>query len=135
MKKRTFVFVMSAAVLILLGVVWYNAPIDIMNLDSGEVLEIVIFNGNTGNATHIDNPQQIERIVENLNSVKVKRDKPSLGYMGYSYKITIYLKDGNEAGDWNNFIINSESYIRKDPFFYAVTDGSTGYDYISEIVN
>jgi len=54
--------------------------------------------------------------------------------MGYSFKVTIYLSDGNEAGDWNNFIINSDDTIRKDPFFYSVTKGNIDYSYIESIV-
>jgi hypothetical protein len=54
--------------------------------------------------------------------------------MGYNFKVTIYLSDGNEAGDWNNFIINSDDTIRKDPFFYSVTKGNIDYSYIEGIV-
>ena len=105
-----------------------------MDLDPNEVMEIVVFNGNSGKATHIIDKEQIQHIVENLNGVEVKRSKPSLGYMGYSFKVTIYLSDGNEAGDWNNFIINSDDTIRKDPFFYSVTKGNIDYSYIEGIV-
>lgn len=44
---------MAVAVILFVGFgVWYNAPIDLLSLDYNEVLEIVVFNGNTGN-THI----------------------------------------------------------------------------------
>lgn len=114
--------------------VWYNAPIDLMNLDHNDVMEIVVFNGNSGNATHIKDKEQIQHIIDNLNDVEVKRSKPSVGYMGYSFKVTIYLSDGNEADAWNNFIVNSDDTIRKDPFFYSVTKGNIDYDYIESIV-
>ena len=69
-----------------------------------------------------------------MNDVEVKRAKLSVGYSGYSFKVTIYLSDGNEADDWNNFIINSDDSIRKDPFFYSVTKGKIDYNYIEDIV-
>ena len=50
------------------------------------------------------------------------------------YKRQIYLSDGNEAGDWNNFIINSDDTIRKDPFFYSVTKGNICLLYTSRCV-
>lgn len=56
-----------------------------------------------------------------------------MGYSGYGYKLSVYLSDGNEAGDWNNFIINSEDTIRKDPFFYSVIKGYIDYNYIENI--
>lgn len=133
MKKK--VPILSVVLILLVGIaVWYLAPIDLMNLDANEVLEIVIFNGNSGNTTHIEDKEQIQHIIGNLNDVEVKRSKLSAGYTGYSFKVTIYLSDGNEADDWNNFIINSEDTIRKDPFFYSVTKGTIDYNYIESIV-
>lgn len=133
--KKKIIILLSVVIILLIGiVVWFNIPLDLMDLDPNEVMEIVVFNGNSGNATHITYKEQIQHIVENLNGVEVKRSKPSLGYMGYSFKVTIYLSDGNEAGDWNNFIINSDDTIRKDPFFYSVTKGNIDYSYIEGIV-
>lgn len=125
----------SAMVILLVGIiVWYNAPLNLMDLDPNEIMEIVVFNGNSGETTHVTDEQQIQHIIENLNDVKVKRSKPSVGYTGYSFKVTIYLSDGNEADGWNNFIINSADTIRKDPFFYSVVTGNIDYDYIEKIV-
>ena len=96
-------------------------------------MEITVFNGTTGKLTHITDEEEIENIIENLNDVKIKRYKPSVGYSGYSFNMTIYLTDGNEADGWNNFIINSETSVRKDPFFYRVTEGNIDYEYIESI--
>lgn len=135
MKKKISIFLPVIAILFVGIAVWYHAPIDLMNLDHNEVMELVIFNGNSGNTTHIKDEEQIQHIIDNLNDVEVKRAKLSLGYSGYSFKVTIYLSDGNEAYDWNNFIINSDNTIRKDPFFYSVTKGKIDYSYIENIVD
>ena len=132
MKRKTVI--LTVAAILLVGITfWYNAPIDLMNLNHNDVMEIVVFNGNSGNTTHITDKEQIRHIVENLNDVEIKRTKPSVGYSGYSFKLTFYLSDGNEADDWNNFIINSDDTIRKDPFFYSVTKGKIDYNYIENI--
>lgn len=134
MKKKFAIF-LSAMVIFLFGiVVWYHVPIDLMDVDTNEVMEIVVFNGNSGNTTHITDKDIIRHIIDNLNDVEVKRSRPSVGYSGYSFKVTIYLSDGNEADDWNNFIINSDDTIRKDPFFYSVTKGNVDYNYIESII-
>lgn len=114
-------------------IVWYTLPVDLMDLDYKEVLKLVVFNGSSGNATHITDKEQIQHIIDDLNDVKIKRTRPSVGYSGYGYKLSVYLSDGNEAGDWNNFIINSEDTIRKDPFFYSVIKGNIDYNYIKNI--
>ena len=134
MKKKIFVLLSVVLILILGVAVWYNIPIDLINLDPNEVMEIVVFSGNSGNTTHIEDKEQIQHIIDNLNDVEVKRSRLSAGYSGYSFKVTIYLSDGNEAGDWNNFIINSDDTIRKDPFFYSVIKGKIDYNYIENIV-
>ena len=132
MKRKTII--LSVAAILLVGItLWYNAPIDLMNLNHNDVMEIVVFNGNSGNTTHITDKEQIQHIIENLNDVEIKKAKPSVGYLGYSFKLTVYLSDGNEADDWNNFIINSDYTIRKDPFFYSVTKGKIDYNYIKNI--
>ena len=96
--KKKIIILLSVVIILLIGiVVWFNIPLDLMDLDPNEVMEIVVFNGNSGNATHITDKEQIQHIVENLNGVEVKRSKPSLEYTGYSFKVTIYLSDGNEA--------------------------------------
>ena len=106
MKKKAPL--LSVVLILLVGIaVWYHAPIDLMDLDADEVMEIVVFNGNSGNATHIEDKGQIQHIIGNLNDVCIKRSRLSAGYTGYSFKVTIYLSDGNEADGWNDFIINS----------------------------
>lgn len=134
MKKKIIILLSAMAILFAGIAIWYNTPIDLMDLDHNEVMEIVVFNGNSGNTTQIKDKEQIQHIIANLNDVEVKRAKLSVGYSGYSFKVTIYLSDGNEADDWNNFIINSDDSIRKDPFFYSVTKGKIDYNYIEDIV-
>lgn len=134
MKRKAIIFLSVLAILLVGFVIWYNIPIDLMNLEYNEVLEIVVFNGNTGKATHITDKEQIQHIIENLNHMELKRGKPSIGYMGYSFKISIYLLDGEQADGWNNFVINSDHSIRKDPFFYTVIKGQIDCDYIESII-
>ena len=54
-KQSGLVFILVSMVIILLVgiIVWYNAPIKLMDLDHNEIMEIVVFNGNSGNTTHI----------------------------------------------------------------------------------
>ena len=135
MKKRAAILAAAAMVLLIICAVWYRTPINLMDLDPDEVLEIVVFNGGTGSVTHIGDTNQIATIIDALNEFTVKREKPSACYSGFSFKITIYLSDGNQADDWNNFIINSNDTIRKVPFFYTVAEGSLPYDYIAGIAD
>ena len=73
MKKRAAIFASIAVILLVIFAIWFNATIDLMNLNTNEVAEIVVFNGNTGNATHIKDESQIENIINNLNDIKMKR--------------------------------------------------------------
>ena len=133
MKKKPIIFLCAAAVLLAGIAVWYRAPIDLMDLDPDEVTEITVFNGSTGNTTHIRDRAQIRHIIDQWNDVEVKRAKRSSGYSGYSFRVTLSLSDGRKAGDWNDFIINAEDTIVKDPFFYSVTKGDTDYRYLENL--
>lgn len=135
MKKKASL-VLAAVLILVAGVaVWYHAQIDLMNLDPDEVMEIAVFNGSSGNTTQIKDREQIQHIIDDLNGIELKRSKLSVGYTGYSFQVTIYLSDGSEAEGWNHFIINSEDTIRKDPFFYSVTEGKIDYGYIENLVD
>ena len=66
--KRKLVMLLTIVAVLAVGIgIWYNVPINLMDLEHDEVIEIVVFNGNTGNATHITDETQIEHIIENLN--------------------------------------------------------------------
>ena len=125
MKKEVSISLAGVLILILGVAAWYNAPNDLMNLDPKEVMEIVVFNGNSGNGTHIEDKGQFQYSIDDLNDI---------GYTGYGFKMTIYLSNGNEADGWNNFIINSVDTIRKDLFFYSVIKGRIDYSYIENII-
>lgn len=129
MKKR---FIIAFAVVLVLGLlIWYKTPIHIADVDPADVGEIVIFDGNTGKKTTITDEGEIKAIIENLNSVRLKRGKVSLGYTGFAFDTTICLKNGKEAG---HFIINSADSVRKAPFFYETIEGTINFDYIAGLV-
>ena len=60
--KKKIVIVLSVILICLTGViVWYNTPLGLTDLAPDEVMEIVVFNGNSGETTHISDEQQIHR--------------------------------------------------------------------------
>ena len=99
-KQPGLVFILVSMVIILLVgiIVWYNAPIKLMDLDHNEIMEIVVFNGNSGNTTHIKDDEQIQHIIDNLNDIKVKRSKLSAGFPGIASKLLfIWLMAAKQA--------------------------------------
>ena len=119
-KRLPFLFFFIA--IILVGVIWFPIPVDLMEADPTQISVIEIFNGHTGESVQITDTEAITHIIENLNSVTLKRRGISFGYTGYHYRITITLSSGAAAGHWKTFYINSESAVRKDPFFYSATE-------------
>jgi len=78
-KKKIIILLFTIVIFLIVFTVWYRTPIDLLSLEPDEVSEIVVFNGNTGNTTHITDTEQIRHIIENLNDVELKRDKLSVG--------------------------------------------------------
>ena len=106
-------------------------PHKLFNINPSDVAKIVVFNGNNGKETVIRDKEAIHTIVLNLNSVTFQKGKPSIGYMGYHYRITIFDKMDSEQ---KKFIMNSSDTIRYNGFFYRTENESLIYDYLNEIV-
>lgn len=120
----------TIAVIIIGGLIWWNAPCSITNIAPSKVSKIEIFNGGTGRSITITDSADIEHIINNLNTISLKKEKISLGYMGCSYITTVYKANGNV---YKKFIINSSDTIRKDPFFYQDSSGSIDSEYIHKL--
>jgi hypothetical protein len=114
------------------GLIWWNRESSIMNISSEKVSKIEIFDGGTGKEITITDSANIKQIVDNLNSVSLKKDKLSLGYIGYSFRTTIYKANGNV---YKQFMINSNNTIRKAPFFYRDSSESIDYDYLKALMS
>ena len=81
--KKKIILLLSVVIILLMGiVVWFNIPLDLMDLDPNEVMEIVVFNGNSGNATHITDKEQIQHIVEKFEWRRIKAVKAVFGIYG-----------------------------------------------------
>ncbi len=131
MKKKIIRLVIL--VMICGGFIWYYTPVNFVSLDAADVYKIMIFNGNSGEKINITDREDIEYLISNWNEVTLKRGGISSNYSGWCFKVTIYLEDGEEADGWNDFIINSDENIRKDPFFYSTTSTLLEYDYIQNL--
>ncbi|WP_422449109.1 hypothetical protein [Thermoanaerobacterium sp. DL9XJH110] len=130
-NKRTFIGILCVIVVIIIGsLIWWYTPCSITNIAPSAVSKIKVFDGNTGKSITITDASDIEHIITNLNKVSLKKEKISLGYMGYSFRTTVY-KDNGEV--YKEFIINSSNTIRKDPFFYRDSSGSIDYKYIQKL--
>lgn len=129
-KKWRVILLVIIAIAILYGLTYI--PHKIVTIAPSKVSSIKIFDGNTGKSIIITDRGNIEHIISNLNSITFKKDKFSLGHMGYSFKTTIYRDNG---AVYKKFIINSTEVIRKDPFFYRDSTKSIDYDYIRSLID
>ena len=131
MKKRFFI---GLAVVLAVGlVIWYVSPIRIADADPADVGEIVIFNGNNGKLSRITDADEIEKVMETLHSVRFMRTKLAGAHDGFNLDTAIYLKNGERAGGWNDFVINSADSVKAGAFFYKAAGGTIDYDYIEQL--
>ena len=134
MQRKTIIYSMAGVMLFAIAValIWYVTPKTFLKgISADEVSSIDIFDGSTGKSMTVDNPDDIKTVVENIQSVKMKRGKLSVGYDGYSFSLTFKDKDGEVM---DSFIINSADIIRDDPFFYKCENGTLCYDFLNAIV-
>src|SRR5690554_1920085 len=105
-------------------------PYSITDIAPAEVLKINILDGSTGNSITVTKAADMEYIIQNLNTVNLRKEKFSIGYTGYSYRTTIYKANGDI---YKEFYINSSDTIRRDPFFYRDSSESIDYNFIKEL--
>lgn len=104
-------------------------PQRVITTTPSSVARIHIFDGQSGYELDLSDRDDINAVMQNLNDVTFQKGKVSFGYMGYSYHITLYGKDGDELDD---FIINSADTVRYRGFFYTAKSGRIDYDMLDE---
>lgn len=132
MKKQTLPIVIISIIilLVIMVIVWYRSPIAFLaNRIPIDIEHIEVFDGTTGKQFTITDRDEIEHILHNIQSQTFSRGKISSGYNGFSFSMSFYAYDTVLI---DSFIINSDTTIRKDPFFYHC-GGSLCYDYLAEL--
>jgi hypothetical protein len=129
-KKIILFILVIVVVAISILAAWYFSPKTFLKkIEPSNVSSIDVFDGNTGNGFVIEDKSEIQYIVENIQSFAMTRDKVSVGYSGYSFRMNFYDNSGKEI---DSFIINSTTTIRDDPFFYRC-NGDLCFDYLKEL--
>ncbi len=120
-------------VLLLILVAYYYAPVTFLKgVDPADIATITIFDGNTGSESEITKQKDITYMVENIQSVPVRRTGISILEMGYRFRMTFT----DEKGELVEVLtINSEDTIRKDPFFLTTEEGGLCFDYIWDLMD
>ena len=90
---------------------------------------ISVRDGSTGNIFEIINQEDIQFIVERIQSQSFKKDRVSLFLMGTLYTMSFFDSNNNLVAE---FILNADDTIRKDPFFYKTTPELIG---LTEYIN
>lgn len=131
MAKRATKYLIVIGILAVLFAFWWFAPKKLLDgIDASEISYIQVMDGNTGKLFEIDNPEYINYIMHNLKQVKLYKNGMSLGHSGYGYKLKFY---DNRERMLATFSLNSQSLVRKDPFFYLSSNGVMCTEYIAKL--
>ena len=131
MKKKISILISVLLAVMVMVTIYYFTPKTFgKGVDPENVDHINVFDGNTGEGFTVDNAEDIKYIVENIQSQSMRRSGISLGHMGY--KFSVVFIDENDKAVVPIFFINSDSVLRKDPFFYYC-DGGLCVEYLVEL--
>ncbi len=114
-KKR---IILTAVIIVIIAIpaVWYFFPTTFLRgIEPSDVKSISLASGATGKKTVIDDPAEIKYIVENIQNVTMRKKSISKGKKGWHLSLEFYGSDGTKL---DRFIIENDSIIRKDPFYY-----------------
>ena len=120
-------------VLLMILIAYCYAPVTFLKgVDPADIAAITIFDGNTGSESEITKQKDITYIVENIQSVPVRRTGISILEMGYRFRMTFTDEKGKLV---ETLTINSTDTIRKDPFFLTSEEGGLCFDYIWDLMD
>ncbi|MFD2043646.1 hypothetical protein ACFSTA_04565 [Ornithinibacillus salinisoli] len=131
-KRKKKIFLIISTVFILLGGIYATTyiPKKIISIEPSKVSKIEIFDGNRGEPLTVIDTKQKEHIISNLNNITFKKEKLSIGYLGYKFRVTIYNDKGKV---YKELIINNTEKIRYKGFFYTDKSKSIAFDYINNL--
>ncbi|MGI2295033.1 hypothetical protein [Paenibacillus sp. GXUN7292] len=129
MNRRRMSLLLVSIILVLLYGSTY-LPHKIVKVTPSKVSKIVIFNGNTGYQIEINEKEDIEYIIRNLNGISFQKGKMTSGYMGYSFRTTIYNNKGKSV---KGLVINTTDTVRFNGFFYKAKNNLIDYGYIESM--
>ena len=120
-------------VALLILVAYFYAPVTFLKgVESTQIDTVYIFDGNTGEELALTNQKDIAYILENIQSVPVRRTGISILEMGYRFRMTFTDEKG---GVVEELTINSADTIRQDPFFFTTEEGGLCFDYIWDLMD
>lgn len=132
MKKR-YIILGIAVLLIAFAFVWWNSEtVFLKSVPSDSISVIQVRNGRNGNRFAISDPEDVSYVVENMQSHSFHKSGISLFRLGTWLTLSFMDADGNTVEE---FIINGNDVIRKDPFFYAIDHGDLAdiTDYVTNL--
>lgn len=117
----------------LIAIAWVYAPVTFLKgVDPEEIASITLFDGNTGDELEITSQKDITHIVENVQSVPVRREGIAFLNLGYRFIMTFEGADGTEIA---KFTINDENTIRGEFLYYTNEDGGLCFDYLWHLMD
>ncbi|WP_018753022.1 hypothetical protein [Paenibacillus sanguinis] len=131
MKQKIFLLVLTAMIVVVGGLYALSyMPRKIINIEPSNVSKIEIFDGNRGEQLIVTDEEQKKHLISNLNKISFRKEKLSIGYIGYKFRTTIYNKNGKV---YKEIIINASDTLRYRGFFYTTESGMIDFDYIDSL--
>lgn len=132
--KKKYVICGIITVIVLAVIVicfWYFSPVTFLkDVRKNEVASITVFSGSTGKQMILEDREEINIIVSNIQSARMKRSGLAWNYVGFSFSLTFKDKDGNVI---DGITINSKNTVRDNDFFYKCESGELCFSYLLEL--
>ena len=120
-------------VALMILIAYYYAPVTFLKgVESSQIDTVYIFDGNTGEELALTDQEDIAYILENIQSIPVRRTGISILEMGYRFRMTFTDQSG---GVIEEITVNSEDTIRQNPFFFTTEEGGLCFDYIWHLMD
>jgi len=130
--KRTLIILILAAVLIFVIRV-ATKKTSYPDYTKDDISRIIIMDTDTGVKLNVVNPDDIEKILENLSGITLKAKGLGIVTPDGGYELTVYNDKNLEIVDFNPVVLVDEDTIQKEPLSYKIQADSTLYAYVDSV--
>ena len=131
MKKRITRYLIAISVFVLLGLIWWYAPKQLLNgVKAEEIVCVEIINLTTGNSFIVEDSENVGLIMRNLMRAEFHKDGNSLAHSGNVYKLRVYDARERMLG---TFEVHSKTHVKTGTFFYVSKDVNLCKDLIEQL--
>ncbi|MCR5273278.1 MAG: hypothetical protein K6E13_09920 [Lachnospiraceae bacterium] len=130
---RTTTIILILLAIVVGGIRLLTKKVYYPTYSADDISRIIVEDVDTGSKLNIVNPEDIERIVNEISGMELKVEGQGIVTPSDSYELTVYNSEGLEIVDFNPILVVDNDSVQKEPLCYKILNAETLYDDIKAL--